>query len=298
MQHDPIPERSAPQESSAGGLLASADAVKLLLLMGTLSSLRGDPRAWRQELLAGINRILPASASVAFILRNVHAQNAPEVANHFDAGFVSSAPRQAFLREINAAPFRDPLSLFALRRLAGGDLQTLTCLRSDAVDDAVWNANPHVLTRRRPSGMDDCLLSIHRGAEPGIVYAILALRAAPPRFAEGSAAGKKRLPSRFSPRERLLLDTLHQALDWIYGIEESAHRLNYASALAPRLRQTLDCLLAGDTERQVAQKMALSIHTVHGYVKSLYTHFGVSSRRELMARWIHISGRVQASGGE
>jgi len=56
--------------------------------------------------------------------------------------------------------------------------------------------------------------------------------------------------------------------------------------MAPRLRQTLELLLAGDSEKQIARKLAISPHTVHAYVKSLYRKFNVSSRGELLARWV------------
>lgn len=56
--------------------------------------------------------------------------------------------------------------------------------------------------------------------------------------------------------------------------------------LSPRMRQTLDGLLAGDSEKQIAHKLALSKHTVHVYVKALYKGFGVCSRGELLARFI------------
>jgi DNA-binding NarL/FixJ family response regulator len=54
--------------------------------------------------------------------------------------------------------------------------------------------------------------------------------------------------------------------------------------LPPRLAQTLELLLNGASEKQVAHQMKLSRHTIHGYVKSLYRLFGVSSRAELLAR--------------
>ena len=57
-------------------------------------------------------------------------------------------------------------------------------------------------------------------------------------------------------------------------------------SLSPRLSQTLDALLAGDSEKQIAQKLSISQHTVHVYVKTLYKGFGVSSRGELLARFI------------
>lgn len=54
--------------------------------------------------------------------------------------------------------------------------------------------------------------------------------------------------------------------------------------LSRRLRQTLEALLTGDSEKQVAAKLGLSRHTVHIYVKALYRHFAVSSRGELLAK--------------
>lgn len=60
-------------------------------------------------------------------------------------------------------------------------------------------------------------------------------------------------------------------------------------SLAPRLRQTLSMLLEGDAEKQIARKLGISRHTVHVYIKRLYTHFEVSSRSELLAIFIRKS---------
>ena len=56
--------------------------------------------------------------------------------------------------------------------------------------------------------------------------------------------------------------------------------------LSPRMRQTLDRLLAGDNEKEIAARFGRSRHTVHVYVKQIYRRFGVSSRGELFARFI------------
>src|SRR5438445_163542 len=57
-------------------------------------------------------------------------------------------------------------------------------------------------------------------------------------------------------------------------------------ALSPRLSQTLQRLLSGESEKQIAAQLGLSRHTVHVYVKTLYRRFDVTSRPELLARWI------------
>lgn len=62
--------------------------------------------------------------------------------------------------------------------------------------------------------------------------------------------------------------------------------------LSPRLRQTLGRLLEGDSEKQVAAHLDLSSATVHQYVTTLYRHFGVSRRAQLLAHVLH--GRAVA----
>jgi len=65
--------------------------------------------------------------------------------------------------------------------------------------------------------------------------------------------------------------------------------------LSPRLRQTLDRLLAGDSEKQVARHLALSKNTVHVYVKALYREYNVNSRGELLAKFVN---NGNGAGGE
>ena len=53
--------------------------------------------------------------------------------------------------------------------------------------------------------------------------------------------------------------------------------------LPPRVRPVLDCLLKGHSEKETARLLRLRPHTVHSYVKILYTRLGVRSRGELLA---------------
>ncbi len=61
------------------------------------------------------------------------------------------------------------------------------------------------------------------------------------------------------------------------------------------MRQTLDRLLAGDSEKQIARKFELSQHTVHVYVKAIYRGFDVNSRSELLARFVQVPKIVRES---
>ena len=71
------------------------------------------------------------------------------------------------------------------------------------------------------------------------------------------------------------------------------------AGLGPRHVQTLDRLLAGDSEKQIAIHLGVSPHTVHVYVKGLYRHFDVNSRGELLARFVsHHVGRPNGSSSK
>jgi FixJ family two-component response regulator len=52
------------------------------------------------------------------------------------------------------------------------------------------------------------------------------------------------------------------------------------------MRQTLFHFLEGLSEKQVALKLGISLHTVHVYTTKLYRHFGVDSRGALVGRFV------------
>ena len=56
--------------------------------------------------------------------------------------------------------------------------------------------------------------------------------------------------------------------------------------LTPRCREVLQRLLHGDADKLIAQKLGISIHTVHIYVRDLYRQYGVAGRTELTSLFI------------
>ncbi|MBW3600242.1 MAG: LuxR C-terminal-related transcriptional regulator, partial [Planctomycetes bacterium] len=90
----------------------------------------------------------------------------------------------------------------------------------------------------------------------------------------------------FSRRDTRFLQVLHRELAPLVGRQLAAADEPSAMQLSPQRREVLDCLLEGDSEKQVAARLNLTQQTVHQYVKAVYRHFRVNSRAELMARWI------------
>jgi DNA-binding CsgD family transcriptional regulator len=54
--------------------------------------------------------------------------------------------------------------------------------------------------------------------------------------------------------------------------------------LAPRVRQTLELVLTGASDKEIAQRLQLSPHTARQYLKVIRRAYGVRSRAELIAR--------------
>jgi DNA-binding CsgD family transcriptional regulator len=87
----------------------------------------------------------------------------------------------------------------------------------------------------------------------------------------------------FKPAHHKLVRLFHVELGRLWKKDAIRRAKDPTTALPPRLSQTLNELLAGSSEKQIALKLELSRHTVHNYVKALHQRFGVSSRGELLA---------------
>jgi DNA-binding NarL/FixJ family response regulator len=87
----------------------------------------------------------------------------------------------------------------------------------------------------------------------------------------------------FGVRSRAqLLATVLQRLDQLP--DKPAPGMPSGISLSPRLRETLDCLLEGHSEKEAAERLQLSPATIHQYVIALYRRFGVASRGQLLGQ--------------
>lgn len=87
----------------------------------------------------------------------------------------------------------------------------------------------------------------------------------------------------FTPSHHRLLRLLHVELGRFWRKDVLRATSDPTRSLAPRLKQTLELLVQGNSEKQIAFQLKISPHTVHNYVKALHQRFNVSSRGELIA---------------
>lgn len=55
--------------------------------------------------------------------------------------------------------------------------------------------------------------------------------------------------------------------------------------LTPAQRRVYEAFVEGLSEREVGERLKISVHTVHTHAKAIYKTFAISSRAELMRRW-------------
>ncbi len=145
--------------------------------------------------------------------------------------------------------------------------------RTNLFDDADWYHSDYYHEYRQPCGLDEWLHSQFHIPGLGGTHMICLSRA------PGDC--------RFTDGERRLLGLFHDELRLVWGDEPPVATATVAdeiAALPPRLRETLDRLLVGDSEKQVADRLSVSYHAVHANVKRLHRRFNVSSRGELLAK--------------
>jgi hypothetical protein len=90
----------------------------------------------------------------------------------------------------------------------------------------------------------------------------------------------------FTPMDRRMLSMIHDAMrDRLVELRASRIR----SQMPEALRSTFGLILAGHSEKEVAKLTHRSPNTVHDHVKRIYQHFEVSSRAQLLSRFVDLN---------
>jgi DNA-binding CsgD family transcriptional regulator len=82
----------------------------------------------------------------------------------------------------------------------------------------------------------------------------------------------------FTERDRLLVSLLHREMGRLWKQID----VGSLATLPARLRQTLDLIFSGYSEKEMAQTLNVSTHTVHDFCRRLYRHFNVKGRGQLL----------------
>jgi DNA-binding CsgD family transcriptional regulator len=235
-----------------------------LRLVGECRDLGADAAAWRRHAMAGLCSQIGGRAGLGAELHWRRPRGEIGFAQALDYGLTpaESAAHAAFVADgvVNDA------SIFPhLRRLTG---RLVTRSRSQLITPRDF-ARTAAYGYYREMCLNHQLISLFEFA-PGEVDTLTVVRAWGERD--------------FTDRQRRLVRLCHAEIGRLIGPVLSAS--DGTDRLPRRLRETLQCLLEGDSEKQAAIRLRLSRPTVHQYITALYRYYGVNSRAELLARFI------------
>ena len=249
-------------------------------LIGDCRDLGTDPDLWPKHMFEGLLKLIGCSSGCGGEGYWHPPDGRPQPVTSFDVGFDRTARSYflAYMRDSRFAadPLFKPLTKFT------GRVGTWT--RREALNDLLWYRSDIYNEYRKPSRLDDQLTSVCRVEGKGAITAI-ALHRCP---------GERP----FSSRERSILNLFHEELGRLVGRALVSGLEPRPDELSLRMRQTLTCLIEGDSEKQAAARLGVSYATAHQYVTALYRFFNVHSRGELMSFAVKrfVSGRWNVTG--
>jgi DNA-binding CsgD family transcriptional regulator len=252
-----------------------------------------DPGAWREHLLRGACALL--DGNVGMMVVDAASKDArfvrPSVAAMVGVPEPMRALAHATLSRFEQRQYDDVSRnlLPGMTNLYGEMVRQgwATAARSEIADDASHYAAPYYRDFRRRIDCDDYVVSIR------IVDV--------PRRPEAISVDRPHGAPRFGNREVAILKLLHDEIAPLVGTRLATEEHLCRDGLSRRLRETLSLLLEGRSEKEAAAALGLSARTVHDYVTTLYEHFRVTSRAELLAYFIRrnpVAREQRATGYE
>lgn len=82
----------------------------------------------------------------------------------------------------------------------------------------------------------------------------------------------------FDDEDRAVLHLVHLGVGRLFQPVFARRR-----RLPPRARATLDAMLTGASDKEIAAELGITVHTVRDYVKMIFRDLGVSSRAQVLA---------------
>ncbi len=252
---------------SMGSGLAFSELRKILRLSSELRDLPRGSRDQKEHALRGLCSLIGAQLGIWLELRDA-GRGRLLLRDTIDLGWGTERERRMFVAYLDAQPTAiDPTHAPLTERM--GDSNHVTVMRREVLADRAWYRSPHVQDFRRAGGVDDFIYAGRRIGTDEM---------------RGLSLHRPWGDRPFQARDVAVIDAFTRESLWIH---EPTALDRITATLSPRQREVLGALLRGLAEKQIADELGLSSHTVHDYVKVLYRRLGVRSRGELLARFVH-----------
>lgn len=254
-------------------LLRAADHRAIARLSHECRDLGDDPIVWRNHMMEQLSRLASTDLVILVEMDGLFAGE-PHGTGFVECGWERGFNRQGWAvgsQLFASNPFYcSPMNVFfqRLSTTAGA-----TFARKDLLPDEDWDRASEREPVFNTMGVDHHLYSFH------------ALPEAPSQHA-GLFCFRGLGDRDFSARQKAIVNETQRLLVPLVGRSLARFQEPSASDLSRRVQQVLHCLLDGDSDKQIAKRLRISGHTVNQYTKTIYAHFGVRGRAELLARWV------------
>ncbi|WP_437625676.1 response regulator transcription factor [Sorangium sp. So ce1151] len=237
----------------------------MLTIVGEVNELAVSPTERRVHVLRRLAGLVHARSAVVCSLVDPPPRGPGRICEAVGVGWACDK-EESSVHGILAAKGLcfDPLAsaLFTRHRPAAASV-TSVC-RRDTLSLREWYDSEYFSKVRRPYHVDDGLYSLSGGSQQDPIVSL--------SFHRAKGDGW------FSEEDLSLIELAQQVCARTLGAPLTKKQLS------PRAQQTLEGLMLGRSEKEIAAELGLSRHTIHEYVTSLYRSFGVRSRGELLAK--------------
>ncbi len=94
----------------------------------------------------------------------------------------------------------------------------------------------------------------------------------------------------FNEGENRIVHVMLHSVPWLHDESWPKNPRQLMKALSPRLHTVVNLMLQGMSRKMIAAELGISVHTLNGYIKELYSRFGVHSQPELIRRFVEGGG--------
>lgn len=233
--------------------------------------LGADVDAWRNQLLNELRTIVDAQVIISSEIEHFGSsteQDTKYLGTHRD-GWISEDAEVRWREYAQSIPVERTPEYPYLSKFSG---ETLVLSRDQIWGRESWYRSHTFNEIHRECGIDDYIISI-----------------CPTKISDRCTTLwlHKGVGSRdFTNRERAIVSMLHMIINQEIGTYLAAADEPQLSTLTKRRMEVLERLLMGDSEKQIAFHFDVARATVHDHVLAIYRHFDVSSRGELLAKFI------------
>lgn len=225
-----------------------------------------EPGMWQRHMLLGLCELTGARHGLTHLWRGFTPHGQVQLLGLTHAGWAEPKVLGFWAQRMATGRHRDDPVLDRLTHVKSA-VQTLT--RRQIISDRDYFASPLIDSIVQMCPIRDTLVACQRLDGRGLSSGIALYRL------------DKDRP--FSERQRSMLHLFNEELYRCQRRQRVASN-QPVQLLSPRQRQVLAGLLAGDSLKQIAEKLGLSRHTVNDHVKIIHQRLAVSTRGELLAK--------------